>query len=361
MVTFFMSKSDAVAIDYVDSLLIHAEQKGYDVNSLLRSIGLSRADLEGREDFPAEQFGQLYQRMMWLVQDESFGMLSGGRMPNGTFRMMCFSVITCATLGEAIRRCSQFYEICKGPTVKPHIDIEGSNAVFRYVALNSMPADTVKRLVSNETPGLIRSSLSIWHHFMSWMLGYRLPLAKVGFTFAPQPNLNDYQNLFQCPLEFNGPENCLVFPAEQLEMPMMQNAETLRSFLRTAPYQLMVMVNGDRSVSAQVRGLIGRDFSRTPPTIIAAASALHMSSRTLRRQLEREGTTYQALKDQSRFAAAQEYLNYPDISVQEVAAMLGFTEPSAFVRAFRKWSGVTPAVYRHSHRAGAGEPSSVTS
>jgi AraC-like DNA-binding protein len=355
MVMSFMSKSDAVAIDYVESLLIHAEQKGYDVNSLLHSIGLSRADLEGREEFPAEQFSQLYQRMMWLVQDESFGMLTGGRMPNGTFRMMCFSVITCPTLGEAIRRCSQFHEICKGPTVKPHIDIEGGNAVFRYVALSSMPADTVKRLVSNETPGLIRSSMSIWHHFMSWMVGYRLPLVKVGFTFASQPNLSDYQNLFQCPLEFNAPENSLVFPADQLDMPMMQNAETLRSFLRTAPYQLMVMVNGDRSVSAQVRGLIGRDFSRAPPTIIEAASALNMSSRTLRRQLEREGTTYQALKDQSRFAAAQEYLNYPDISVQEVAAMLGFTEPSAFVRAFRKWSGITPASFRHGQRAGSAE------
>lgn len=341
-----MSRSATVSIDFVESLLLHAEQKGYNVNSLLGSIGMSRSDIDGRNDFPADQFNQLYQHMMWLVQDESFGLLSGGTMPNGTFRMMCFSMITCSTLGEAVRRCSQFYEICKGPTVKPVVEVEGDSAIFRYVALNSMPADTVKRLVSNETPAVIRTSMSIWHHFMSWMVGYRLPLRHACFTFAEQPNLSDYQNLFQCPLAFNRAENCLIFPAEQLEMPMMQNAESLRSFLRTAPYQLMVMVNGDRSVSAQVKGLIGRDFSRPPPPIQNVAAALNMSSRTLRRHLDKEGTTYQALKDQSRFTAAQDYLSCPNVSVQEVASLLGFTEPSAFVRAFRKWSGMTPAVYR---------------
>lgn len=346
-----MSRAATVSIDYVESVLLHAEQQGYDVNSLLSSIGLSKSALEGVSEISAQRYGQLYQHMMWLVQDESFGMLTGGRMPNGTFRMMCFAMITCSTLGDAIRRCSQFYEICKGPTVKPHVDVEGERAIFRYVALNSMPADTVKRLVSNETPALIRSSLSIWHHFMSWMVGYRLPLQKVRFTFAEQPNLSDYINLFQCPLEFNTVENCFEFPADQLDMPMMQNVESLRSFLRTAPYQLMVMVNGDRSVSAQVRALIGRDFSRTPPAIGEVADALNMSSRTLRRYLEREGTTYQALKDSSRFNAAQEYLSVPNISIQEVALQLGFTEPSAFVRAFRKWSGMTPAAYRDKQQA----------
>ncbi|NVK41590.1 MAG: AraC family transcriptional regulator [Oceanospirillaceae bacterium] len=346
-----MSRSATVSIDFVESLLSHAEQQGYNLNSLLSSVGMTRSDLEGRSDFPADQFNQLYQHVMWLVQDESFGLLTGGNLPTGTFRMMCFAMITCATLGDAVRRCSQFYEICKGPTVKPTLLVDGDQAIFHYVALDSMPADTVRRLVSNETPALIRSSLSIWHHFMSWMIGYRLPLQRACFTFAEQPNLSDYQNLFQCPIEFNEPDNRLIFPADQLSMPMMQNAETLRGFLRTAPYQLMVMVNGDRSVSAQVKGLIGRDFSRPPPSIQEVAEALNMSSRTLRRHLDKEGTTYQALKDQSRFNAAQEYLSYPDVSVQEVASLLGFTEPSAFVRAFRKWSGTTPAAYRDTHQA----------
>ncbi|GGO76823.1 transcriptional regulator [Marinobacterium nitratireducens] len=341
-----MSRSATVSIDFVESLLLHAEQQGYNLDSLLSSVGMTRSELEGRSDFPADQFNLLYQHVMWLVQDESFGLLTGGNLPTGTFRMMCFAMITCTNLGDAVRRCSQFYEICKGPRVKPEIVVDGDKAYFHYVALNSMPADTVRRVVSNETPAVIRSSISIWHHFMSWMIGYRLPLLRASFTFAEQPNLSDYQNLFQCPIDFNASENRLTFPADQLSMPMMQNAETLRSFLRTAPYQLMVMVNGDRSVSAQVKGLIGRDFSRSPPSIQEVASALNMSARTLRRHLDKEGTTYQALKDQSRFDAAQEYLSYPNVSVQEVAALLGFTEPSAFVRAFRKWSGVTPAAYR---------------
>ena len=71
-----------------------------------------------------------------------------------------------------------------------------------------------------------------------------------------------------------------------------------------------------------------------------------MSAPTLRRKLRREGTTFQALKDEARSEAACLALDRPELSIQEVALQLGFTDPSAFHRAFRKWSGQTPGQYR---------------
>lgn len=341
-----MSRSEAVSIDYVECLLEYAEQQGYDVAPLLAAVGVSKSELNQMESFPAESFGKLYQRMMWLAQDESFGMLTGGKMPHGTFRMMCHCLISAQTLGQAINRCISFYEICKGPTIKPRLDIEGKSAVFRFEALDSLPESTLKKVVSNESPTVIRTSLSIWHHFMSWMIGRRLPLEQVCFSFAEQPNRRDYELLFRGELEFNAAENCFRFPAELLDSPVVQTEKTLRSFLQTAPYQLIVMVNGDDSISAQIRTLFGRDFSRPLPAIEQTAEALNMSVRTLRRYLVREGTSYQQLKDESRRDAAVDFLNCPELSIQEVAELVGFEEASPFIRAFRKWTDQTPGEYR---------------
>lgn len=71
-----------------------------------------------------------------------------------------------------------------------------------------------------------------------------------------------------------------------------------------------------------------------------------MSPQTLRRRLKDEGTSYQKLKDQLRRDMALFYLDQPDISIQGIAEMLGFAEPSTFHRAFKKWTGMTPGDYR---------------
>jgi AraC-like DNA-binding protein len=73
-----------------------------------------------------------------------------------------------------------------------------------------------------------------------------------------------------------------------------------------------------------------------------------MSVRTVQRRLESEGTTFGALFDETRRAAALEYLRNPQMAIKEAAYRVGFSEPSTFYRAFRRWTGATPADYRRS-------------
>lgn len=83
-------------------------------------------------------------------------------------------------------------------------------------------------------------------------------------------------------------------------------------------------------------------------TIEAVATALGLSVRTVQRRLESEGTTFGALLDETRREAALEYLRDPQIAIKEAAYRVGFSEPSTFYRAFRRWTGATPADYRRS-------------
>jgi len=96
----------------------------------------------------------------------------------------------------------------------------------------------------------------------------------------------------------------------------------------------------------QVRRIMGYDLSHGFPSFEEVASALNVSPPTLRRHLRKEGVSYQGLKDRCRKDTAIAYLSRPELSVSAIAALMGFTDPSAFHRSFKKWTGLTPGRYR---------------
>ncbi|MCV6588196.1 MAG: AraC family transcriptional regulator [Marinobacterium sp.] len=342
-----MERNITVPTSYVSTLLAQAEAQGYDTQGLLAEMNIELSSLQQVQQFSAEKFGQLYQKLMYEAQDEYFGMLSGGRIPNGTFRMMCYSIIHCQTLEKAIYRASDFHEICRGAQIKPMLVRKG-----RFARVNFAPTDSAEvdfdTLINSESPDRIRTSLSMWHHFISWLIGCRVELRAAYFSFPEPDDADDYALIFQSELRFDQHDNALVFPASYLDYPVVQSDNTLRTFLRTAPYQLITMVNNDRSLKAQVVALIGKDFSRELPGAEQVASALNLSVSTLRRRLLEEGTSYQKIKDECRRKAAIGYMNSQQLSINDVAALMGFDEPSAFFRSFKKWTGQTPGEYRRS-------------
>jgi len=116
--------------------------------------------------------------------------------------------------------------------------------------------------------------------------------------------------------------------------------------LKQSPADLLAKPDEGNSLVAKIRTIIGDDLSQDLPNFDAIASALHTSPQTLRRRLKEEGLSYQELKDQLRRDSALFYLERGDLSIQMVAEKLGFSEPSTFHRAFKKWTGMTPGAYR---------------
>ena len=144
----------------------------------------------------------------------------------------------------------------------------------------------------------------------------------------------------------------MVFDEALLRSPLVHTERSLKEFLRTAPYQLMV-INADSTNSSlinRVRGLIGHDFSQGFPSFEKITQSLNMSAPTLRRRLKAEGTTFQQLKDSCRRDASMAYLGNPDLSINAVAGLMGFTDPSAFHRSFTKWTQQTPGQFRASRQ-----------
>ncbi len=337
---------ETVPSKFAKSLLRLVVQRGYDVNRVLSSADIPFNPLEPfQEEYCDEisimQYTRLYQQVLSLLQDESFGLQPGTGVTPGAFRMMCHCIIHCENLGKAMRRACEFFRIFyEEPfhlTLREHAD----QALMGYPYNNVDPA-------SHPVQAGDAYGLSAWHRFCGWLIGRSLELEEVHFLGTMPESPEKYENLFNCPIKYGQNSTVLIFQRKYLELPLIHNEQSLRDFLRTAPYQLMVLPEEGDSSSfvAQVKSLMGRDFSQGFPGFEQISGALNMSAPTLRRRLKREGTTYQQIKDGCRREAAVAYLSRPELSINAVAALMGFTDPSAFHRSFKKWTGVPPGQFR---------------
>ncbi|NQD92998.1 helix-turn-helix domain-containing protein, partial [Pseudomonas sp. CrR25] len=192
---------------------------------------------------------------------------------------------------------------------------------------------------------LVESLLLIWHRLGSWLIGQRIRLEQASFAYAEPAHSGEYDLLFPCPRRYTADSTSLLFHSRYLGMPLLQDERTLKQFLEHSPADLLARPDGGDCLISQIRRLLGRDCSSWPD-LEAVAKQLHMSPQTLRRHLREEGSSFQELKDHLRRDLAIYHLGRDELSIQAIAEQLGFSEPSAFHRAFKKWTGLTPGAYR---------------
>ncbi|GGL60487.1 transcriptional regulator [Pseudomonas brenneri] len=323
-----------IASHYARAALGGARRAGYDCSTLLQQLGITPELLaEPRARIAPEQFTRLLQ-MLWQALDDEYLGFADGPSKRGTFAMMCHALIHCRTLEKALQRGLLFYSLFpQGPRWR--LSREGDMARLSLDDSQLWDPDHF----------LSESLLVIWHRLGSWLIGQRIRLEQATFSYPIPVHASEYDLLFPCPLVFSAASSSLVFHSRYLNLPLLQDERTLKHFLERSPADLLSRPDEGHSLSSQIRRLLSRD--RTPwPDLEAVAQHLHISPQTLRRHLREESTNFQALKDELRRDIAIFHLGRADLSLQEIAEQLGFSEPSAFHRAFKKWTGVTPGAYR---------------
>ena len=328
-------EKDTVSMHFVDAAVAR-------LAPALRRAVLARAGIpvqlvQAREArVPSTSFAALWLAVAQAIDDEFFA-LDRRRMKVGSFALLCHAVLPCATLECALA------QILRGFSVLLD-DVVGEFAIDRGQALitvrNSIE-DPADRQFADET------FLVIVHGLMCWLVGKRIVLSAVEFAHARPAHAPEYALMFCENQSFDLPASAVRFDAELLRAPVVQNARSLKTFLRNAPQSVFLKYRNQDSWTARVRrrlrgGLAGLEW----PVLETMAHDLHLAPATLRRRLEAEGSSYQGIKDQLRRDAAIHYLCTDSLAIAEVGRLLGFQETSAFHRAFKKWTGVRPGEYR---------------
>ncbi|MFK7997579.1 MAG: helix-turn-helix domain-containing protein [Granulosicoccus sp.] len=334
-----------ISANYARTLLAAVVKQGHDPSIILSGESISLSCIENATMLDAAMFGRMYQRSIKLLNDESLGMVSGGPVVTGTFRMMCLCTIHRPCLASVVRRAGEFLDICLTEGVKPARFDDGGRACIGFATV-ARDLRSIDEILAHEHPVCIRSSLYLWHSLLSWFAGRSLPLQEVVFDFDPPARPEPWLTLFRCPVTFNGARSMLCFEPGTLDAPNVQSEQSLSVFLKSAPYRLIVPSYYEQKLSDRVLALFGDDFTQPLPGATEVGRQLGMSVSSLRRQLSDAGTSFQQLKDDCRCQAAQQYLASSELSLQEVSALMGFDESSAFFRAFKRWTGQTPSEYR---------------
>ena len=353
MTTRLHPSRNTVPLRYVRSLLKFADAQGYRIDDIVAN--LPRDPRVGDENFmvDAVYYTQVYSKILWLLQDESFGMHLKQRTPAGSFRMMCLCIIHCETLGHALKRATEFTDFTRTLT--------GNQPLFTNPVkiLNDGRAEYhfphYQELIETEdynTAYYMAHCMASWRRFWSWLIGKSVELLEVHLEQGASADSKYIEQLFGCKTVLNSDSNRFVFADHYLDCPLVHTEDSLKQFLKRAPYHLLVHTDEeDTSLIAQMKRYIGNDLSQEFPSVVDMAQHLNMSVRTLRRRLKEQDTTYQQFKDNLRREQAMRWLNQPELKINAVSALLGFDEPSAFHRSFKKWPGMTPGEYRNSRHA----------
>ncbi|MGB3614593.1 MAG: AraC family transcriptional regulator ligand-binding domain-containing protein, partial [Elainellaceae cyanobacterium] len=181
------------------------------------------------------------------------------------------------------------------------------------------------------------------------LTGHALDAQAVWFQHPCPTEVSEHERIFQSPVQFSQPANRITLDAHCLDWPVRSANPNLLSVFE-AHASAMLIAQQSQSYSQQVMTAIAQALQGEVPTIEAIARTLMTSVRQLQRELQTDNTTYQQLLEETRKALAFQSLKNPEISIHDVAFLLGFSEPSAFHRAFKRWTGQTPRIYRLSQR-----------
>jgi AraC-like DNA-binding protein len=163
------------------------------------------------------------------------------------------------------------------------------------------------------------------------------------FSYAPPPYADEYERILRVPVRFDADESGVLFPVSMMDCLNPSADATLRQLLERYAAEQLARIPTSAGFSQRVRACIRSVLPMGTLTADTVATQLRVSERTLRRRLHEEATSYQALVDDVRAELARHYLTYEKRGIDEVGFLLGFSDQSAFTKAFRRWTGRTPA------------------
>lgn len=324
-----------IPINQVLVLLEGAKRSGLSTEVLLQGCGIDPAvlnDPDARVD--KKTFSDLMIAVMHYTEDEFMGFGSGRVSKPGTFSMMAHAVINCASLERAIRRGAKFYELFDY-AISCRLTVSEDEACLQLMSREEVPF----------RPHIMEAIVFLAVRFLSWLIGQQIVPKRINLDFECNDD-GEFANQFPCQVHYRQPRCEIIMDRRYMAMPLVQNQLSLSKFLKASLSELMDGGIENASLNAQIRSIISKEFGNNFPDFSVVCDKLAMTPQTLRRRLKDENTSYQEIKDSIRKDASIYYLSKPELTIDEIALLMGFSEASSFHRAFKKWTSKTPSAYR---------------
>lgn len=342
-----MTKPVSVALGFISAPALQqfvkcAEFCGLPRDAVVAAAGIGAAQLaDNTARFPCDTLERLLDYVLPRCHNPVYGLQTSQFVQPGSYGVVGYITMTSNTLGEALFRISTYEQLVSDMGVTD-VGFEPGVVVARWACHFQDPL--VRRQV-------IEHVLASWVVYARWIMEDGEGVSPVAIRLehdAPPDReiLRHYQHVFGCPVYFNQPMSAVVMSQEQLAKPLRHPDPNLRETLEQHAQVALRQLQERYSTVGQVRTLVRAVLRDQPPRKELIAEQMGMHIRNLHRKLVEEGSSYQQILDEVRRELAIEFLQDASVSVEEVATRLGYSEGQAFIRAFKRQTGMTPGRYR---------------
>jgi AraC-like DNA-binding protein len=323
------------------NIIQFAAKQGADWQKLIALTGKSLEELS-KEDCRISP--EIYNRVAVAAVEQSqnpvIGLQMGESLNLNALGLMGHIVQSSPTVKQALENACEFAKL--GCQALPMQLIEEKEHYKLILTPHPLWAENSEEAVRQTADATITFTV---REFQTLTLQKYYPKALYLKYKAPKV-ISEYERLFQCPVHFNQNEYAILFEKAHIEQPVVTSDFNLLRILVQHAEQKLSELNREAGfkslVKQSVLNLIKPDF----PTIEQVAGSLNLSVRSLQRKLKEEEINFKQIIEELKKQFAENYLKREELSISEIAYMLDYAEPSAFIRSFKRWTGMTPQVFR---------------
>ena len=338
-----VTRLGTVPVNHASHIVEVAAEFGFDLQAPLSNFGLKDVLRNTEEtDLPGEIYYQFLAEVLELIDIPAFGVRVGQKFSFFDYGVLGYACITSPNLRHLLQTFFRFQEIVgSNTTFQESLRIEGEEAAIQISSSSKQQA--FARFD-------IECALGQWITAASAFFQGALPMyTRVNLSFGEPVYATHIAALLGCPVFFEQEANEMVFPAELLEKPIVMANELTAQLCEQQCDVLLQRLTQQDGIVDQVRKLI-INLPGQAPTPEEIAGLLNISYRSMRRRLSENGTSFKEIHNEVRMGIASEYMEKTDLTTQEIAYSLGYSEASNFHRAFKAWHGVTPGQFRDTRR-----------
>lgn len=304
---------------------------GYDVGALLQPTGITLGDLSDPDaSIPCEALGVLVSRAQQLRFTPNLALELARLVPIGAYPLLDYLVLTSDSVGAGVCQLARYYGLIGNPVALEvrergdpvRIELPGSPAPFGVEFTVSL----IVLHLREETDG-------------------RFAAQRIHFQHTPD-DAAQFERTLGCPLEPQASWSGISVSRDAWRLPLRRRDPVLRAVLEGQADERLARLPARTGLALEVQRALSDRIAQGDTRIGRVASQLAMSGRTLQRRLEALGVSYRDLLEEARKEAAGRYITSSLLSIAEVAFLVGYSEPAAFHRAFKRWYGMTPQQYR---------------
>jgi AraC-like DNA-binding protein len=317
---------------------------GYDVASLFASARLCDADLDDVDArIPCEALGALITGAQQQRFTPNIGLEVARMTPLGAYPLLDYLVVTSDTVGSGVQQLARYQRLVGNP-IDLRVRDEGGDV--RLLMADGAAPFSLEFL----------ASLMVLH--LRHETDGRFAVTSISFQHTPD-DVPAFERVLGCTVRPASSWNGLTVPPDAWRLPLRRRDPILRQVLESHAEAILAQQPPGAGVALDVRRVLSPSVISGEVRIGALARQLGMSGRTLQRRLAAEGVSFQQLLDEARKEAAGHLLREQALAICEVAYLVGYSEPAPFHRAFRRWYGMTPELFRQKHRHRSGPNSSL--